>query len=615
MCGITGIAGIGSRGPSQGGVIASMCDVMQHRGPDESGYYLNDGVSLGMRRLKVIDLSTGTQPIFNEDRTVVTVFNGEIYNFRRLRETLSRSGHIFQTETDTEVIVHLYEEYGDEFARHLNGMFAIALWDEPQKKLVLARDRLGEKPLHYSVTDGGIIFASEIKSILVSGLVQKELDYEAMYHYFSLICVPAPMTIFKGIHKLPPGCYLIYRDGAVVTRRYWELSYEPDHGRSEDDFCRELRELSLRSLRDRMISDVPLGAFLSGGIDSTIVVGLMSGISGRRVKTFSIGFREEEFNELKYARIVAERFGTEHHELVVEPKAIDLVEKLVWHFDEPFGGPSAIPTFLVSELARRHVTVVVTGDGGDEVFGGYDSYAERMKRRKLGIIPAWLRRALSRGVGMRLPDNARGKVFLQSLGMDEARLHYVGLSETWKRRIFSEDALRRIGGLDSFQSAQGHLGGAHMEYLSRFMYLDTLTYLPDNVLVKVDRMSMANSLETRTLFLDHEIVELAARIPSRFKIRGGIRKYILKRSMADLIPPEIMNRKKSGFALPVSAWFRGELKDLISSVVEGSRRSGIFNYDFLKARLDEHLAGRKNNKRLLWALMMFHLWHERHMRA
>ncbi len=612
MCGIAGIVNRAQEKTVSAGSIRAMCDIMTHRGPDEAGYYLSGNVGLGMRRLKVIDLATGSQPVFSEDRKVVTVFNGEIYNHRRLRKDLEARGHRFYTGTDTEVIVHLYEEYGEGFMNHLNGMFAIALWDEREKKLLLVRDRLGEKPLHYSVTGGGsLVFSSEIKSMLTTGMIEKELDYRSVFYYFSLIYVPAPHSIYRKVRKLPAGHYLVWKDGGIDVKEYWDISYEPDFSVSEDDFSEGLHEKLISSIKDRLISDVPLGAFLSGGIDSSIVVGLMSTIMDKPVKTFSIGFKEDRYNELGYARTVAERFKTDHHEFVVDPKAIDLVEKIVWHFDEPFGGPSAIPTFIVSEMARKHVTVVLTGDGGDEVFGGYESYMERLKRKRLEKIPRWLKVIIAEGVGAKLPPSTKGKGFLQSLDMDENRLHCIGLTEHRIRRIFSGDFLEHIGNLDAFDVADDFARRvSECEYLSRFMYLDAKLYLPGNVLVKVDRMSMANSLETRTVFLDHDVVEYAARIPAGLMVKDGVGKYILKKCARGLVPEKILNRGKWGFALPVEDWFRGELRGLIGEVVDSSKDTGIFDHAFLKGKMDEHISGKRNNKRLLWAFMMFQLWYE-----
>ncbi len=587
-----------------------MCDVIHHRGPDEDGFFTKANVALGMRRLTIIDLVSGSQPIFNEDGSVVTVFNGEVYNYRRLREELVAKGHRFSTNSDTEVIVHLYEEYGEEFLKHLNGMFGVAVWDERKQMLLLARDRLGEKPMHYAKTDAGLAFGSEIKSILTLPGFEKRVDHESLYHYFTFICVPAPLTIFEGIQKLRPGHYLKFQNGQVVTKPYWEVRYEPDFGKSEADFCHELRDLCTRSIRDRIISDVPLGAFLSGGIDSTVVVGLMSEVMNEPVKTFSIGFKEDKYNELQYARAVADKFKTEHHEFVVEPNALDLVERIAWHFDEPFGGPSAIPTFIVSEIARKFVKVVLTGDGGDEIFAGYDSYPHALGRRKLAHIPRWLRSAIARGIGDRLPDTARGKRFLQAMPLDNVYHHSVGLSEATKQRLFSADFLKKLGGLDSYSIVERSVLDGETEYLTLFTHLDAMHYLPDNVLVKVDRMSMANSLETRALFLDHEVAELAATMPAKLKLNDGVSKYILKKSMDDLIPESIKSRGKWGFALPVATWFRGDLRDVITSVVEKTRGSGIFNHGFLEQKLKEHLAGQRNHQRILWTLMMFDLWNE-----
>jgi asparagine synthase (glutamine-hydrolysing) len=610
MCGIAGVVNTESGNAVSPEVVRTMNDVIRHRGPDEDGFYIEGNVGLGMRRLNIIDLVTGSQPIFNEDRTVVTVFNGEIYNYRRLRKELQAKGHRFSTHADTEVIVHLYEEYGEGFLQHLNGMFGVAVWDTRTRTLILARDRLGEKPLHYAVTDDGLAFGSEIKSILTLPGFEKRINREALYHYFTFICVPAPLTIFEGIQKLRPGHYLTFRNGQVATGPYWTVRHDPDFDKSEADFCGELRTLCTESIRDRIISDVPLGAFLSGGIDSTVVVGLMSEVMNEPVKTFSIGFQEDKYNELKYARAVADRFKTEHHEFVVEPNALDLVERIAWHFDEPFGGPSAIPTFIVSELARRFVTVVLTGDGGDEIFGGYDSYPHALSRRRLSHIPRWLKVALARGIGDRLPDTARGKRFLQSLPLAETYHHSVGLSEMTKKRLFSEDFRRELPGLDSYSIVEHNVLDGSAEYLTRFMHLDAMHYLPDNVLVKVDRMSMANSLETRALFLDHEVAELAATMPARMKVNGDVSKYVLKKSMDDLIPESIKNRPKWGFALPVDMWFRGDLKDLITEVVRKSRKTGFFDSAFLEQKLAEHLTGRRNHQRVLWSLMMFDLWYE-----
>lgn len=612
MCGIAGIINKSKPAPKE--IIQKMCDVMKHRGPDEEGFYIKSNVALGMRRLKVIDISSGSQPIFNEDKSVVVIFNGEIYNYQELRESLIKKGHRFYTYSDTEVIVHLYEEYGESCVNYLNGMFAIALWNEKEKELLLFRDRLGEKPLHYSITDQGIIFSSEIKSMLCNKDVSNELDNEGIYRYFSFYCVPAPLTIYKGIKKLPPGHYLKYKMGKIEIKEYWDFSYRPDFKKTEEEFSVTLHHLLVKSLKKRLISDVPLGAFLSGGIDSSIVVGLMSKILDKPVKTFSIGFDEDRYNELEYARIIAKTFKTEHHEFVVKPSTVNLIEKLLGFFDEPFGGPSAIPTFFVSELAKKYVTVALTGDGGDEIFAGYDSYLTALKREKLKLLPRWFKYFLADKIGNRLPYHLPGKGFLQGLPLDEGEKFCLGVGELWKKDLFSRDFLKKIDKLDSYQIIEKYLLNSFPEYLCKFTYLDTKLLLPNNILVKVDRMSMANSLETRTLFLDHEIVEFAATIPAGLKIKGSITKYILKKSVEDLIPKEILVRGKQGFGLPVDIWFRNKLKDMIISSVEKVKDYGIFNHSFIKNRLDDHLNSKRDNAGFLWSLMAFQKWHEKYFR-
>jgi asparagine synthase (glutamine-hydrolysing) len=614
MCGITGQVNRDPYNPASRATLQRMCDSIVHRGPDDEGLYCRRNVALGMRRLKVIDLTTGNQPMYNEDRTVVTVFNGEIYNYRELRNTLSNLGHHFRTLSDTETIVHAYEEYGETFLTHLNGMFAIALWDGPNQKLLLARDRMGEKPLYYTETEEGIVFGSELKTIACNPNFRKELDLAAMYHYFTLICVPAPQTIYKNVHKLPPAHYLTYQNGKLQVKQYWELVHAPDFKKSEEDFAAGLRELMTASLKTRMISDVPLGAFLSGGIDSSVVVGLMSGIHSQPVKTFSIGFKEEKYNETAYARIVAKKFQTEHHELIVEPAIQDLLPKIVRHFDEPFGGPSAVPTYLVSQMARQHVTVALSGDGGDEAFLGYDSYANVLARRGRSRIPTFIRR-LGQRIGRGLKEGASGKRYLESFGVEDPRYFCVGLTESWKHQLFSKDLLRAIPTADTFSVFRPHMLDDSAEFLTRYSHLDTKVYLPENVLAKVDRMSMANSLETRAPFLDHEIFEFAATIPADMKMKSGIRKHILKRSVADIMPVEILQRRKAGFALPTDVWLRGALKPALQNAVEWAARHAMFNRDYVNQLSHDHETGRKNNQRVLWSLLMFQLWHEQNVTA
>ena len=611
MCGITGICYHTTEQHVDAHKLQQMCDVLYHRGPDEEGIHIAHNVGLGMRRLKIIDLETGSQPIYNEDGSIVVVFNGEIYNYRELRETLLKQGHQFKTQTDTEVLVHLYEQHGDAFLTHLNGMFAIALWDARRQRLLLARDRMGEKPLYYACNQHGLLFASELKSLVASGEIKREMDCEAVYHYFSYGYIPAPLTIYRNVHKLQPAHFLVYERGQAHVQPYWELDYTPDYQRSEADFVEDLRALMKDAVQLRLVSDVPLGAFLSGGVDSTLIVGLMSQLMTQPVKTFSIGFDEQGHNELEFARIVAKQFGTEHQEFVVKPSAIELVDKLAWHFDEPFADSSAIPMYLVSKMTREHATVALSGDGGDELFVGYERYKRILKRHKwLGAIPKPMR-MLGASIGHRLPRRARGKAFLQSLALDEFRFFCVGLSDSDNQSLFSRDFLNAIQPIDSLSVANPYrLENA--EFLSQFSFVDTMLYLPDDILVKVDRMSMAVSLEARPPFLDHRVVELLGQMPAALKYRNGVSKYLLKVAFRDLLPHTIVNRSKHGFTLPVDLWFRGELRSLAEDLFAPARlnRSGIFNSDYLQLLLQEHLSGQKNHKTQLWSLLMFLLWYD-----
>ncbi len=607
MCGICGIIRRHQENTVSPATLKKMTDSLIHRGPDDEGFYVNNNAGLAMRRLQVIDLQTGQQPIFNEDKSIVVVQNGEIYNYVELRERLIKKGHRFYTHSDTEVIVHLYEEYGEDFLGHLNGMFAIALWDDTRQKLILARDRLGEKPLYYFQNESGIAFASELKALATLPDFPREVNNEAIYNYFSYLVVSAPATIYRGVNKLRPAHYLRFQNGRTEIRRYWDVQFDPQHHWSEKMVCEQLSELLIRSIRQRIRSDVPFGAFLSGGIDSSIVVALMSQVLDEPVKTFSIGFEEDRYNELNYARQIAEKYNTEHHELVVKPSAIDLLEKLVWYFDEPFAGPSAIPTYVVSKMAREHVTVVLTGDGGDEVFLGYDRYLKMLGRQKYDKIPAPLRKLLG-SVGGLLPQQTYGKGLLQSLGQDDFHYYTVGLSQFFKPKLFTRDFLQQISGADSFSVVSDALLDDSHEYLTRLNAIDLKHYLPENVLVKVDRMSMANSLETRALFLDHKIVEFAAKIPAQLKIKNGISKYILKRSSKNLLPQKIINRNKWGFALPVDEWFRGELSEMIREKINATQKSDMFNHIYLSTILSEHLSRRRDHSYLLWSFLILQKW-------
>ena len=613
MCGICGFSGSEALIEDARACIGAMCDVIVHRGPDEDGYYVDSGIVLGMRRLKIIDLLSGSQPIFNEDKTVVVVFNGEIYNFKEIRHQLVQKGHEFQTNTDTEVIAHLYEDCGEDFVTHLNGMFGIALWDAAKKKLILARDRMGEKPLYYSFMDKKIIFGSEIKSILCHPGADRSISHEALYHYFSFNYIPAPLSVYKNIKKLLPGEMLIYQNGVIEKKRFWTPRLAPNLVTGEEEFKSLLYDKLYQAVKLRMISDVPLGAFLSGGIDSSIMVCLMSQVSSSPVKTFSIGLENEERSELPFARAVAERCGTDHYELIARPDAVGLIDKISWYFDEPFGDSSAIPTFLVSELTRRHVTVAISGDGGDELFAGYERYQRIIKRsefyRKWKFLPDFVTKFSSGFVGDSLPFGFKGKAFLQSLKYDNYSFFSVGTSEELKRHLFSKKILKDMQDKDSFSVAEALRTDAAL--IDQCMLFDMNSYLPDDIMTKVDRMSMANSLETRAPFLDHSFVEFALTIPSSLKLKNEISKYILKQTFRKDLPESVFAHKKTGFSIPLSDWFRNELRPLLFDTLTKAaiEKTGILSYPFVEKVLSQHMAGTRDHQRLIWMILMFQLWH------
>ena len=616
MCGISGILSLKKEEQITPGMIAPMCEVMRHRGPDDEGIHCHGPIGLGMRRLKVIDLDSGRQPIFNEDRSISVVFNGEIYNYKTLRETLIKKGHNFRTHSDTEVLVHLYEEEGEDFLCSLNGMFAIALWDQKHEKLILARDRFGEKPLHYLCSSKRITFSSELKSILTTLPELPRLHSEAIYQYFLSNYIPAPLTIYDGIKKLLPGHYLRIVKGEISEIKYWDFTYEPDYSMSELYMSEKIYDLLEDSVRLRLVSDVPLGAFLSGGIDSSVIVGLMSYLMDRPVQTFSIGFKEQQYNESSFALEVSRAFGTEHTEQIVEASAIGLVNDLVWYFDEPFGDSTAVPNYLLSEMTRQNVTVALSGDGGDELFAGYTRYFRMDERRKWNLLPHSLRKQLAVAGGI-FPKHTRGKAFLQSLGVDDYPFFCLGSAPTQLEGLLSEEFKAEIRNCNPYRFSEMYsLNGQGREFLSPFMYYDTKVYLPDDILVKVDRMSMAHSLETRVPFLDHRLVEFVAMIPDNLKLRKSIMgktgKFILKRAFNTLLPEVIQKRQKHGFTLPVDLWFRDELREMALDVLSEShvKRIGILNPRTVSQMLDEHLQGKANHKDTLWSCFVFVLWYQ-----
>jgi asparagine synthase (glutamine-hydrolysing) len=602
-------------------LIARMLGVIEHRGPDDEGHYIEPGVAMGMRRLAIIDLATGRQPISNEDGSVWIVFNGEIYNYRELRELLLARGHKLRTRTDTETIAHLYEDEGERCVERLRGMFAFAVWDRRERRLFLARDRVGKKPLHYALAGRTLVFGSEIKSLLQHPGVKREINLQAISDFLSFGYVPDPATAFTGVYKLPPGHTLTFKDGIINTRRYWDFDYSihlDGPGGSgpearEEDYVERLRELIAESVRLRLESDVPLGAFLSGGVDSSVVVAMMARQMGRPVKTFSIGFSDSGFDELRYARIAARHFGADHHEFVVTPDVCRLVEEVVWHHDEPFADVSSVPTYVVSKMAREHVTVALSGDGGDEVFGGYERYVVDRRRRRYERIPAFLRRALLRA-SRALPQGAYGKRFLRNIALEPAA-RYVDSVTYFDRdaqlNLFSEDARLAMAGYDPARRFERTFAAtAARSRLERLLYLDSKTYLPGDILVKVDRMSMANSLETRAPLLDHRLIEFAQTIPASLKLRGLETKYILKRAAAGLIPEEIINRPKQGFDVPIRRWFNRELREMLDDTLNDrrARERGDFNHRAVVAILDEHRRGVRDHSRQLWSLLVLELW-------
>lgn len=612
MCGICGFINSDLKKETAESTIKAMCDVILHRGPDEAGYYSKQNVTLGMRRLKIIDLSTGSQPIYNEDKTVVVVFNGEIYNFLELKTNLEAKGHQFYTNTDTEVIVHLYEEHGGDFLKYLNGMFGISLWDEKEKKLIIARDRLGEKPLYYSTQKGTFLFGSEIKSLLCYPGFPKEINPKAVLHYFTFNYIPAPLTIYKNVFKLFPGECLICHNGEYKLKTYWQASYSDQNPVPVPE--KELEERLVQEVYDsvklRLTSDVPLGAFLSGGIDSSIMVALMSQINNSPIKTFSIGLANQKKSELPFARAVADQYETEHHELIAKPDALSIFNNLVWHFDEPFGDSSAIPTFLVSQLTKQYVTVAISGDGGDELFGGYKRYQRILQRASLEKLPKTLRHILGKGLGDQLPFGFKGKAFLQSMEYNDYDSFAVGTRNNIKQNIFSDSYKKNIEGMTSFEVSDNFLLHDQL-LLNQCMFFDLKVYLPDDILVKVDRMSMANSLETRAPFLDHNLVEFAMTIPPHLKTTQTSTKDILKKAFRKQLPEVIFSHEKTGFSIPLGDWFRNDLKSFLMDSLTKERIEdvGFLNYPFVRKIISQHMTGQRNHDRLLWMILMFQEWH------
>jgi asparagine synthase (glutamine-hydrolysing) len=595
-----------------------MCDQIIHRGPDDEGIYVADGAGLGMRRLSIIDLSGGHQPVFNEDRSAWIVYNGEAYNFPELREELEKRGHRFYTKTDTEVVIHLYEEMGADCVKKLRGMFALAIYDKTKRKLILARDRLGKKPLHYALLKDKLYFASEIKAILAVAPELAEVNAQGLLEYLYYGYVPDPITAFTGIQKLPPGHLLEFENGKISVRQYWDLpQYSTHNPKSEEECLEELEHRLLEATRIRLISDVPLGAFLSGGTDSSTIVALMARASSAPVKTFSIGFTKDDFNEAQYARMVAQKFGTEHHEMILEPNVVETVEHLTSSLEEPFGDSSMLPTYYVSQMARKHVTVALSGDGGDELFAGYDRYRIHSSRRFFEYIPDWARRLYRDQLFRLLPRSMGGRKFSYNVSLPWRERYVDGLSfvPAFERDapLLSDDfrqVLRRSDDpqnviLRYFAKAPAH------DPVSELLYVDTKTYMVGDILTKVDRMSMLNSLEVRVPILDHEFVEWVTALPPEWKLRGNTQKYILRKLAERVgVPREALYRPKQGFALPLVHWMRNELKDVLMILLEPrTLQRGYFEADGVRKLMNDHLYGGKIFTGRIWRLLMFELWH------
>lgn len=620
MCGIAGFIVKEKDAPveNRAALLDEMCRVIAHRGPDDQGTLVKGRAAIGMRRLSIIDVAGGHQPIFNEDGTIAIVFNGEIYNYLELRKKLETAGHTFQTNSDTEAIVHAYEEYGDDCPNHLRGMFAFAIWDEKNQRLYIARDRVGKKPLYYTQTkSGALLFGSELKSLLLHPEFERDINYEALDAYLSFAYVPDPLSIFKYAHKLAPGHFLIFQNSKIITKQYWDFNFEQTEIRSEEEYIEELRTLIDEAVRIRLVSEVPLGAFLSGGVDSSTIVGYMTRNMSQPVKTFSIGFNEDSYNELKYARIAAKHFGTDHHEFIVTPEICDMVDELVWHFDEPFADTSALPTYMVSKLARDYVTVVLSGDGGDELFAGYTRYVVDKRRSGLARLPRVVREGLMRPVSEKLPQGAFGKNYLRNVSLEPVDRYIDSVShftELNKRSLYTKSFLSNLNG-NGFST--GHkLFRSFAEKIDAdnavdpLLYLDSKTYLPGDILTKVDRMSMAVSLEARVPLLDHKLIEFVTQIPASLKLKGLETKHIFKRAVRGLVPDEILDRPKQGFGVPMEKWINLQLRDRIHDTLtdERARNRGMFDSGYIKQLLDEHERGRRDNSWRLWMLLMLELW-------
>jgi asparagine synthase (glutamine-hydrolysing) len=623
MCGICGLAYLNGR-PVEPALLEKMNDTLLHRGPDSGGTHVDGNVGIAARRLSIIDLETGDQPLSNEDGSITVVQNGEIYNFQELRDRLRAQGHTFRTKGDTEVHAHLYEEHGPGFAEHLRGMFAVAIWDAKRRRLVLARDRFGIKPLYYRLNGDSLSFASELKALLVQPDFSREIDHDALDAYLAFSFVPAPLSIFREARKLPPGHVLVWDadKGSDVTIECYAKPRPVDAGElrreSEEELADELRARLRDSVRAHLIADVPVGVLLSGGVDSCSLVALASEVASP-VRTFTIGFDERGFDERSLARLIAQRYETDHHELVLRPDAVELLPALSAAFDEPFADASAIPTYLVSELARRHVKVALSGEGGDEFFGGYNYYAGHGLARKLAPVARLARPLVERlpaSTGKASSFDWKAKRFVRSAGLSTIERHYAWKSvftPEERARVVAPDRRPDADPLELLREHYAETANAPDE-LSRVMGVDLSVFLVDDMLVKTDRASMAHSLEARVPLLDPVVAELALAVPTRMKVRGLSKKRLLRKAVEPLLPREILEGEKRGFSPPMGMWLRNELEPLARDALSPDtlRRQGFFRADPVTRMLDEHVAGRADNSRKIWALLTFSLWFDRY---
>jgi asparagine synthase (glutamine-hydrolysing) len=621
MCGISGTVSLKVDGFTDEAILKQMCRTMRHRGPDDEGYYLDHYVGLGMRRLSIIDLESGQQPVTNEDESLWLIFNGEIYNYRELRRRLEQRGHIFRSHSDTEVIVHAYEEYGERCVEHFIGMFGIALWDKNRRRLFIARDRLGIKPLYYWSDGVRFAFGSELKVLVAHPEIPLELDLVALDQFLTLEYIPSPRTIFQNIHKLPAGHTLFYENGEVTVKQYWNVP--PREVPKDDASCVEELEALIRdAVQLRLVSDVPLGAFLSGGIDSSTVVAFMSEAMSTPVQTFSIGFGDKTYNELPYARMIARHFGTDHYEEYLEPDIASLAERLVRHLDEPFGDFSIFPTYLVSEVASRSVKVVLSGDGGDEVFGGYETYVAQSLDRLYRVLPSPLRRSVLPALMSYVPPQRakkgvinKAKRFIEGAALPPSLQHtrwMMFMNEQDKQQLYESSIHRLLNGDTAAALMESYFGQLpHADPLVQQQYVDLKTYLVDDILTKVDRMSMAASIEARVPLLDHRVVEFALSLPPHLKLHRGQTKVILRRVMANRIPEAVLNKPKEGFSIPLKHWLCGPLRPMMEELLspESIRRRGLFQANSVGQWISAHLSGQANHSHRLWALMVFELWY------